>query len=142
MRTLTKVGRIVNIGSLVVALLLLASGIQCAGPELTPQSFEDGLRGLGSGVCKGWPNPGTIYGAASVGDLSQHWMNQDASIMWWNPSGQSHWDATRPGRWCYAENAKRRLTNQWPNAYAPDPNNSDPSQPHRIPLFFPSSCGP
>jgi hypothetical protein len=67
------------------ALLELASGIQSAGPTLTPDAFARGLSGTA------FPNPGAARRPlfqASVGfDDLDHAMVDDIALAWWQKSG-------------------------------------------------------
>jgi hypothetical protein len=68
-------------------LYLLAVGIQNAGPNLTPQSFGDGLRRYqspGSGALGTWGMPS--------GDFT---VPQDARIIWWDPNATSAYNNAR-----------------------------------------------
>lgn len=104
-------------------LLLLASGIQEAGPELTPHAFAGnggdypGLQGTD------FPNPETVDLAGRVGFDGDHSMVDDATVIWWSHTEPSTWgnDAyqlenprrTIPGTWCYADKGKRYGFSDW-----------------------------
>ena len=81
------------------ALLVLASGLQLAGPALTPESFASELTDAS------FPDPGTTSFAASVGfDDGDHAMVDDVALAWWRPStarlclvgGGTRWGFTSP----------------------------------------------
>jgi hypothetical protein len=100
-------------------LLLLASGIQMAGPRLTPESFAEGLRSTT------FPNPGAgaapFYQATvgfGPGDAA---MTNDFAAFWFDPS--TNWDSYQgqPGlnfyrTDCYAVLGRRWSQETWPTA--------------------------
>jgi hypothetical protein len=62
-------------------LEMVAIGIQMAGPDLTPQTFAQGLRSYrsdGAGADGAWAFPAGTYTAP-----------QDARIVWWDPTATS-----------------------------------------------------
>jgi hypothetical protein len=65
-------------------LLVLASGIQLAGPQLTPDAFARGLSDTA------FPNPAAAGAfAPSAGfDDGDHAMVGDVALAWWRPSAQ------------------------------------------------------
>lgn len=90
--------------------LLIASGIQLAGPDLTPATFRRGLQQAE------FPNPYSPEqeGIASFlgGNLS---MTTTVALAWWNSSAQAPYpDDTNAGAWCYADGAARWSLNDWP----------------------------
>lgn len=93
-------------------LLVLASGIQMAGPNLTPQSFREGLfkarfSAPGSGYEPLW-YPGGGFGP---GD---HSMVDDAAMIWYSPTADSYTTNVRKGSFCYIGRGKRYGFGQWP----------------------------
>ncbi len=93
-------------------LLLLASGIQMAGPALTPENFERGLfearfPAVGSG---GPPlyHPGGGFGP---GD---HTMIDDAATIWWSRTEMGYTTNVRRGTFCYVDHGTRYGIGQWP----------------------------
>ena len=95
-----------------VQLLLLASGIQMAGPKLTPESFRAGLRRTV------WANPGAggpPYFQAEVGfGGPRHVMSVDASMFWFDPQRPGTVDPTVPGAICYVDRGVRYRLGRWP----------------------------
>jgi hypothetical protein len=100
-------------------LLLLASGIQMAGPHLTPESFAEGLRSTT------FPNPGggtTPHYQATVGfGPGSSSMVQDFSGFWFDP--RTNWDTYSPQRGlnyyktnCYVALGRRWNVDSWPVA--------------------------
>lgn len=108
-------------------LLLLASGIQQAGPDLTALAFANGSD---SGTYPGlqgtqFPNPQTPDHAGSVGFASDHSMVDDATMIWWSNEEASNWgncsyQCTRnvPGTWCYADSGRRYSFFDWAGSSA------------------------
>jgi hypothetical protein len=91
-------------------MLVLFSGIQLAGPHLTPESFAAGL------MRAKWPNPPhkNTPGKVTV-SAGTHSFMEDASIIWFSPTEASEDYATRSG-FCYVDNGKRRRLGQYGNA--------------------------
>jgi hypothetical protein len=98
------------------ALLLIASGIQMAGPHLTVQSFGSGLRNAR------FPNPVTSLqeGAVDVkpGGYS---MTADGAEWWYSTqdSGPFSDSSSHPGTVCYLNRGQRHLLGEWPRGPAP-----------------------
>ncbi|MCU1673579.1 MAG: hypothetical protein JWN77_1692 [Frankiales bacterium] len=92
-------------------LLLLASGIQLAGPDLTPASFQRGLQAAR------FPNPGAAgppYFQARVGfEGRRHVMSVDAAMFWYDPNRPGTIDPTVPGAICYVDRGRRFGLGQW-----------------------------
>ncbi|MDP9101846.1 MAG: hypothetical protein M3N21_06855 [Actinomycetota bacterium] len=104
-------------------LLLLASGIQLAGPHLTPESFASALRDAR------FPNPGAQgapYFQSRVGFAGpRHVMSADAALFWYDPNRPGTIDPTVPGSICYVDRGLRYPVGQIPR---------------RAPAFFSGSC--
>ncbi|MDQ1446334.1 MAG: hypothetical protein QOI20_2798, partial [Acidimicrobiaceae bacterium] len=106
------------------SLLVLASGVQMAGPNLTPESFAAGL------AKARFPNPGAAgppYYQAHVGfgpgDFS---MVDSASVVWWNDTAPSYGGGgiSKEGGWCYVRKGERfgrDWTNLTSELFDPDP---------------------
>jgi hypothetical protein len=95
------------------SLLLIASGVQMAGPHLTPYTFQSGLQGAI------FPNPETPLQAGHVGfNGGSHAMTVDAAEVWWSetdPGPYPDEPAGPPGVWCYGERgARHSISNPWP----------------------------
>ena len=104
-------------------LLLLASGLQMAGPKLTATSFRDGLRKAR------FPNPVTATHAGAVG-LPQdgYTFTDDAAEWWWSNNARGPYSddgAAGKGAYCYLDGGARHLMGTWP---------------HSSPDFFGNSC--
>ncbi len=94
------------------SLLLVASGIQMAGPYLTPTSFERGL------VEAKFPNPGAAgppYYQASVDFANNdHTMVADNALAWWSDSIQGYSGLNTNGGFCYVGKGIRFKYGSWP----------------------------
>jgi hypothetical protein len=96
------------------ALLLLAAGIQAAGPRLSPLTFARGLRG------STFPNPGsaeppTFQGRVGFAD-GGYAMRHDYAAVWYDPQARStqRMTAPRPGAFCWLEGGRRWSPDEWP----------------------------
>ena len=77
-------------------LLVLASGIQGAGPRLTPQSFADGLHRME------FPNPADSRNLGKVGFLNgDHSMLNDGMEMYWQNGAAAPDGGSGSGAFCY-----------------------------------------
>lgn len=98
------------------ALLLLASGIQAAGPRLTPTTLERGL------LTTTFPNPGAAgppsYQAAVGLEEGDRTMVGDMGLWWWKEPYESptNPDERARGGYCYVQRGKRWALGQWPSA--------------------------
>jgi hypothetical protein len=94
------------------SLLLLASGIQLAGPHLTPNSFAAGL------LRARWANPnagGPPFFQAPVGfEGGRHTLIDDATMFWYDPNRRSTVDPQDTGAVCYIGRGVRHRLGQWP----------------------------
>jgi hypothetical protein len=98
------------------ALLLLASGIQMAGPHLTPQTFAAGLRQTN------FPNPITATHAGAVGfHLDGYSMTDDAAEWWFSTTATGPFSdsSSHPGTVCYLNGGRRYALGSWPRGPAP-----------------------
>ena len=109
-----------NTNSVYWALLLIASGIQEAGPHLTPRTFEQGL------MQTQFPNPGADgppYYQARVGfGPGNHSMINTLAPVWWdqNQPSYDYFGSSRatgqgsPGAYCYINHGARYALGEWP----------------------------
>lgn len=81
-------------------LLVLAAGIQMAGPILTPQTFAAGLERAH------FPNPSSPYYEGGVGFNGDHTMVKDAALIWYDPSTPGPYTYTA-ATWCYVNHGAR-----------------------------------
>jgi hypothetical protein len=83
-------------------LLLIASGLQMAGPNLTPATFEAGLQRAA------FPNPDLPIMAGHVGFLGgSHAMTTTYTEIWWSNTAQSMYADEGAGTWCYVDHGAR-----------------------------------
>lgn len=89
-------------------LLMLAAGIQMAGPNLTPETFAQGLQRAQ------WPNPAHSNepGKVTIGPGTHSYM-EDAAVIWWHPTNGSEEYGTSGG-FCYVDNGARRRLGEYP----------------------------
>jgi hypothetical protein len=87
-------------------LLALASGIQMAGPNLTPETFARGMQRTK------FPNPFSPLMAGNVGFAGDHEMTDDAAEIWWSNSAASPYEMTG-GAYCYVDGGKRKRKGGW-----------------------------
>ncbi|HVT20328.1 MAG TPA: hypothetical protein VHE57_02915 [Mycobacteriales bacterium] len=98
------------------ALLLIASGVQMAGPHLTPQSFAAGLEKTR------FPNPITSTHAGAVGFHDNGYSMTDDGAEWWydvNAVGPFSDSASHRGTVCYLSGGRRYTLGNWPRGPAP-----------------------
>lgn len=92
------------------SILLLASGIQMAGPNLTPQTFQEGL------FRAQFPNPGAdaapYYQAKVQFGPRDRSMNDSASMLWWDPTQPGAFGGV--GGWCFVDLGLRYDIGEWP----------------------------
>jgi hypothetical protein len=92
-------------------MLVLASGIQMAGPHLTPQTFQDAL------FRTRFPNPGADgppWYQARVGfGPGNHSMIDTEAPVWWSNSGQGTGEGTAQ-TFCYVDHGRRYGIGEWP----------------------------
>ncbi len=104
------------------SLLVLASGIQTAGPNLTATSFEHGLQRAR------FANPGAggpQLWQGSVG-FPAHSMMQDFGLVWYSSTATDYYiKSSTPGGWCYVGRGRRWSEGRWPDR---DPGLFDPRQ--------------
>lgn len=84
----------------------LFTGIQVAGPRLTPSSVEKGFRAIPSIATTDPKVPSCFY---QPGDYT---CNKDATRMWWDPTARSP-HSSGQGCWRAAEGAQRFLPEDW-----------------------------
>lgn len=90
------------------SLLMFVSGVQMAGPHLTPSTFERGLQRTT------FPNPPDPLNEGTVSFAGRHAMIDDLSIAWWNPNAASPYPGDSPGTWCYANGGQRYKLGSFP----------------------------
>jgi hypothetical protein len=94
------------------SLLLLASGIQLAGPNLTPETFQEGL------FRAHFPNPGAggpPYFQARVGfEGGRHTFDTDAAMYWYSRTDRGTVEPNMVGAICYVHLGRRYQLGAWP----------------------------
>ena len=97
------------VAALYRSILLLASGMQMAGPHLTPQTFGAAMHRTI------FPNPYVpTLNEGSVGFGSGvHYMVQDAAEWWWSNSAAGPYNDSG-GTFCYVDHGARRAAGQFP----------------------------
>jgi hypothetical protein len=96
------------------SLLLIASGIQMAGPHLTPETFEQGLQHAS------FPNPAHELVAGRVGfGGGLHTMTLDAAEWFYSNSAQSPYLRDGAGAMCYVDHGARHTSGNWPKGGDP-----------------------
>ncbi len=101
---------------LVQAPLIFYTALHLAGPNLTAQSFRDGLFRFPSGAT----HPTQLHlswGNHDVWPNTDLFGSDDATLIWWNPDakGVDEVGAQGTGLWEYAHDGKRYLPGQWPS---------------------------
>lgn len=98
-------------------LLLIASGIQLAGPNLTPETFQAGLQSAA------WANPGAgraPYFQAAVGfPGGRHTWIETGAMFWYSATDGGTVDPAFPGAVCYVDQGTRYAAGRWPTATQP-----------------------
>jgi hypothetical protein len=94
----------------------LFTGIQVAGPRLTPESMEKGFRAIPSIQSKDPYVPACFY---EPGDFT---CVKDATYMWWDPDAETRdrlSGAPTQGCWRMREDGLRYLRDGWPRENVP-----------------------
>ena len=103
-------------------MLLLASGIQMAGPNLAPDTFEQGLQRTT------FPNPDHPNMAGDVGfGPNLHSMTRDAAEFWFMNNGPTPYTGSDPATVCYLNGGTRYRYRGWssgPGAFFEPPCDS------------------
>jgi hypothetical protein len=89
-------------------LLMLASGIQMAGPNLTPKTFEEGLQKAA------FPNPADPTFQGAVGFRGDHSMTDDVAEFYWSSQAVSPYAGSAGGAVCYIDHGARRTASTFP----------------------------
>jgi hypothetical protein len=87
-------------------LFMLFTGIQAAGPRLTPQNFDKGMRAQPP------HNPGDPYVPAAYFGPGDHDFIKDEALVWWDSSGTAP-SGPAPGCWRLVEDGRRYRTEDW-----------------------------
>jgi len=92
---------------LYTGLRQLFTGIQVAGPRLTPASIDQGFHAIPGNPSSSPREPACFY---AQGDYT---CVKDAAVMWYDTSASSDYSAT-PGCWRAADGGVRYLAGRWP----------------------------
>ena len=107
----TSNGDFTNFTQLYRPLLLLASGIQMAGPHLTAETFQQGL------LKTTFPNPVTPLNAGDVGMESEGWsFTRDGTEWWYSSTARGPYsddDSAGKGAICYLDAGRRYRPGAW-----------------------------
>ena len=107
---------------------LLFTGINLAGPDLTPANFRDGM--FRSGISGGNPLAATIsFGKHGIWPNATNDLGgaDDGTLIWWNPTakGKTEIGTDGTGLYEYVDGGKRYLPGKWPTS---DPGLFDPAK--------------
>jgi len=97
-------------------LLILASGIQLAGPTLNAATLHTGLQRAE------FPNPGCgrePYFQACVSFGGDHTFHDDGMMTWWSPTQRNYTANQRQGAFCYVGSGVRYGLGKWPTGSQP-----------------------
>lgn len=105
---------------LVQAPLIFYTGLHLAGPDLTAQSFRNGLFRFPSGPT----HPTQLHiswGDHGIWPRTDFFGSDDATQIWWNPdaTGVDEVGNDGKGMWEYARGGKRYLPGEWPSGEPP-----------------------
>lgn len=96
---------------------VLFSGLQAAGPRLTPESFRDGLFSLTirTGAVT---NQTFSYGDRGYWPYTDYNGIDDATEIWWDPSASGPDEIRRDGQglYRYVDGGRRYLVGEWPTS--------------------------
>ncbi|MCA1840294.1 MAG: hypothetical protein ABR507_02375 [Actinomycetota bacterium] len=98
-------------------LLALSSGIQMAGPHLTPETFAQGMTKAGFPASGSGNDP--LYYPGGGFSANDHSMVDDASMIWWSKNDEGYTTNVRVGTFCYVDHGKRYGLGQWPSGDQP-----------------------
>jgi hypothetical protein len=94
--------------------LALASGLQMAGPNLTPETFRAGLQRTR------FPNPDHPIMAGKVGFEGDFSMTNDGAEFWYSETDQGPYDEQRRGpTFCWVDGGRRHAKGTWPTGGDP-----------------------
>ena len=128
--------------------LTLSNGIQLAGPNLTPETFQAGL--FRAAVAGGGPaRPTSSRGKHDIWPDLDLYGTDDAALAWWDPTatGVDETGKEGAGLYRYTNNGKRYLPGEWPEEAIElfEPANTvtifDELPPEDRAPDYPSPCG-
>jgi hypothetical protein len=104
---------------LVQAPLLFFTGVHLAGPDLTPETFRDGLFRYPAGRPTSPPFLHLSWGRHDIWPGVDLTGGDDAAVIWWDPSasGSDEVGNDGTGLWRYAHRGARYLPDTWPDGH-------------------------
>ncbi len=111
-------GAYYHLASRYAQMLVLASGIQMAGPDLTAETFAEALYDTR------FPNPGAggpPYYQSRVGFEGRHqsFLKGDGSMIWHNRTERGTVERSAPGAVCYIDHGTHYQKGSWPSGEQP-----------------------
>ncbi|MEM9514784.1 MAG: hypothetical protein AAGA42_07970, partial [Actinomycetota bacterium] len=99
---------------LIPSLSTMFAALQQTGPELTPESFRDGVFGLASEPAI--TQPFLSWGEAGIWDSLDYNGVDDAVVVWWDPNATGIDEIRKEGQgmYQYADGGARYLPGEWP----------------------------
>ena len=94
------------LGSPYESMRQLFTGVQLAGPRLTPQQVNEGFRAIPPKPSTDPATPSCYY------EPNDFTCVKDAQAMWWDPAAKAQ--NSRAGCWKMAEGGRRYTAGQWP----------------------------
>jgi hypothetical protein len=95
---------------------LFFSALQVAGPNLTPETFRDGLFNLPP-TPRAVTNPLISFGDKDIWPYTDYNGIDDATEVWWDPEAEGPDEINRDGTgmWRYVDGGRRYLYGEWPD---------------------------
>ncbi len=102
---------------LVQAPLIFFTGLHLAGPDLTPETFRDGLFRYPSAADTSAPFLHLSWGRHDIWPRTDFTGGDDATVIFWDPDavGPDEVGNVDRGMWRYALGGRRYLPADWPN---------------------------
>ena len=102
---------------LVQAPLIFFTGLHLAGPDLTAETFQQGLFRFPSERATNAPNLHVSWGKHGIWPSADYTGGDDAVVIWWDPTatGPDEVGNEGTGMWRYARGGQRYLPDGWPD---------------------------
>ncbi|MEM8619824.1 MAG: ABC transporter substrate-binding protein [Actinomycetota bacterium] len=99
---------------LIPSLSTMFAALQQTGPELTPESFREGVFGLGSD--RAITQPFLSWGEGDIWEGLDYNGVDDATVIWWDPTSNGIDEIRKEGQgmYQYADGGARYLPGEWP----------------------------
>lgn len=93
---------------------LFFAGVQAAGPNLTPETYRDGLFGRATQK-QGVTQPLITYGDKGYWDYPDYNGGDDVTEIWWDPEAEGPDEIRKQGKglWRFVDGGKRYLPGKW-----------------------------